>query len=141
MRRISIFYVTAGLAITMAFLLVLLPACDEKLPLATPYFPVQSQPQEVLLQARLEGELVLDEEYLRIYDNLILWPYGYSVEVEGNDIWVVNDENERVVKVGDWVVIGGGVISAEFAMEKIGEDLPEGCTGPYWLGNPIVDEE
>ncbi len=132
-RRKIPLYLTDGFAIVLVISLMMLSSCAEKTPLPTPYFPVQKEVQEMGLMAELSGELVLDDGCLRVHDNLILWPYGYTVEMEGDDIWVVNEHGEGVVKVGDRVQMGGGVISAEFAEEKIGRSLPEGCTGHFWL--------
>jgi hypothetical protein len=132
-KRKILLYLTLGFIVILTVSLALLPACGEKTPSPTPYFPVQAEVQELGLNALLSGELVLDDGCLRVYDNLILWPYGYTVEMEGDDIWVVNEHGEWVVNVGDRVQMGGGVISAEFAEEKIGRSLPEGCMGPFWL--------
>ena len=131
--RKSRFYLLAGFAVILTISLELLPACGEKTPSPTPYFPVQAEVQEMGLDALLSGELVLDDGCLRVHDTLILWPYGYTLEIEGGDILVVNEHGEWVAKVGDRVRMGGGHISAEFAEEKIGRSLPEGCTGPFWL--------
>lgn len=131
--RKSRFYLLAGFAVILAISLIMLPACGEKTPLPTPYFPVQAEVQELGLLAQMTGELVLDDGCLRVWDTLILWPYGYTLEIEDGDIWVVSEHSERVTKVGDRVRMGGGQISAEFAEEKIGRSLPEGCTGPFWL--------
>jgi hypothetical protein len=123
-----------GVAVILMLSLTSLTACDEKIPQPTPYFPVQSEVQEIGLTAEMSGELVLDDNgCLRVFDYLILWPYGYTLEIEGDVIWVVNEEGVRVAKAGDNLRMGGGEIPPDFAEEKIGQALPGDCAGPYWL--------
>ena len=99
-----------------------------------PYFPTYKEPQTYFLLAQLQGKLTVDEGYLRVNDNLIIWPYGYSLDTENGEIWIISDEGQPVTKVGDTIQMGGGGASASFVEEKIGQPLPEGCEGPYWLG-------
>jgi hypothetical protein len=71
---------------------------------------------------------------------LIIWPYGYSLKVEGDDRWVINDKNEKVARVGDWIYLVGGEIPAWAVNELIGYSLPDDAKGPYWLvGDVILD--
>jgi hypothetical protein len=98
-----------------------------------PYFPVQKEFQTTVLTSLIQGKLVLNNGYLRVYDELIIWPYGYSLKTEGKEMWVINEKGQPAARVGDEVGIGGGEIPADFAEEKIGHPLPEGCEGPYWL--------
>jgi hypothetical protein len=98
------------------------------------FFPVQVEKPEFDMQALLQGVLTRDNDgYLRVYDELIIWPYGYSYQIEGEDIWILDDNSIRIFKVGDFVHIGGGEIPKDWAEEKIGQSLPENCQGPYWL--------
>lgn len=105
------------------------------------YFPVQKEPQTAVLTALLPGELVADNGYLRVAGNLILWPHGYSLKTEGQDIWVINDKGQPAAKVGDWIKIGGGVVSTSYAEQILEHPLPEGCEGPYWLAAEIVNQD
>jgi hypothetical protein len=120
---------------------VILSGCRIDEPQTSVYFIVQQEPAEIVLLASLPGELVLDEDgYLRVCDNIILWPYGYSYDVRDGEIRITDDEGREVARVGEWVSIGGGQINASFAAEKIGHDLPEGCTGPFWLAGGGIDD-
>jgi len=106
-----------------------------------PYFPVQKEVAETVMLARLGGKLVLDDTgYLRVNDTLIIWPYGYSLKIEGKEIWIINDKGEKIAHVGDWVNLGGGEVPAWAVVERIGQALQEDAKGPYWIaGDVIVD--
>ena len=76
-----------GFVALLIFSMILLPSCGEKTPLPTPYFPVQAEVQTMGLDALWYGEMVLDgNRYLRVRDTLILWPYGYTLEMEDCNI-------------------------------------------------------
>lgn len=141
MGRKPLHSLAVGITFVLIISLMLLPACIEETHLPYPYFPVQKEIPEAFLLALLPGKLVLDEEYLRVNDSLILWPYGYTLEIQEDDIWVADEEGRRVARVGDWIEIGGGFIPEEYVEEKIGDTLPESCTGPFFLGNPLIDKE
>ena len=104
------------------------------------YLPVQNERGTELLTALLSGRLVLDQGYLRVSAEpktyLIIWPYGYSWQAKNNEIWVLDDKGQAVVKVGDSVTIGGGDIPQSFAEQKIDKRFPENVQGPFWLANP-----
>jgi len=105
------------------------------------FFPVQKEVQSEVMGLLLQGELVLDNGCLRVHDELILWPYGYSLKTEGKEIWVIDDKGQTVAHIGDLVRLGGGEIPAFFAEEKLGQLLPEGCEGPYFLAGVVVTDE
>ena len=105
------------------------------------FFPVQKEVQTTILGALLQGELVLDNGCLRVHDELILWPYGYSLKTEDKEIRVIDDRGQSVAHVGHHVRLGGGQIPAFFAEEKLGHPLPEGCDGPYFLAGEVVTDE
>ena len=95
--------------------------------------------------ARTEGRLILDEGYLRLKpifgeSYMIIWPYGYTVRLEDKTIQVLNVDGQAVARVGDWIVLGGGVVdSMEVAENSIGQPLPPDCTGPYWITGTIIE--
>lgn len=92
------------------------------------FFPVQKEAAREAMQVLLQGDLVLDSSgCLRVHDHLILWPYGYSVNIKGDEIHVIDDKGQIVGRVGEFVKLGGGNIPAFFAEEKLGYPLPEGC--------------
>ncbi|OGO17505.1 MAG: hypothetical protein A2Z15_05820 [Chloroflexi bacterium RBG_16_50_11] len=109
-------------------------------PPSEPYFPVQTEIPSTYLLALLPGKLIMDKDgYLRISEQntLVLWPYGYSFKIEGQDVWIINDKGMKAVKVGDDITLGGGFIPDNVVPMKIGHALPEGCKGPFWLANPL----
>ena len=89
------------------------------------YFPrmVHQRGEVVMLQASLEGRLVLRDNCLRVVppdwlgpeDYLIIWPPGFAVESDGEDVVVVNGGGNRMVLVGEPVRLGGGFSSSNRA--------------------------
>jgi hypothetical protein len=103
----------------------------------TLYFPVQKEPQTTVLIALLSGQLVSEDGYLKVKDELIIWPYGYSMKQDKNEIWIYNEKSQMVFKAGDVIQIGGGEVSISTAEEKIGKQLPTDIEGPFWLAGNI----
>ena len=68
---------------------------------------------------------------------LIIWPYGYSLKIEGNEIWIINEKGQAVTKAGDTIKLGGGFVDASASEERMGHALPEAATGPYFISNPL----
>ena len=107
-----------------------------------PYFPVQKDVPQMLYLVLLPGTLVMDKDgYLRVNVDkdtqaLVIWPYGYSLKVEGKEIQIINDKGQIVAKVGDTVKLGGGFVGVSDAEERIGHALPKNATGPYFISNP-----
>lgn len=103
------------------------------------FFPMQKQVESNVMLALLQGVLTRDNDgYLRVYNELIIWPYGYTYQMRGNDIWILDENNTSIFKVGDSIKIGGGEVPKEWAEAKIGQVLPENCDGPYWLMGSYV---
>lgn len=119
-------------------------SCD-KVPTSTPYFPTQRDPGAVQMLARGEGRLILDEGYLRFKmtfgeSYMIIWPYGYTIRLEGKTIQVLNADGRVVARAGDRIVIGGGETNSTEGIENsIGQPLPLDCTGPYWIAGEIIE--
>lgn len=96
--------------------------------------------------ALFEGKLVLDNNNcLRLKPScdkgnsmFPVWPYGYSLKIIGKQIQVVDKgkDNHIVAIVGDEIKLGGGEITSEIVESYIGQQLPDACTGPYWLVSP-----
>ena len=97
------------------------------------YFLVQKERQTEILTAALSGELVCNDGYLRVLDFIVIWPYGYSVRSGENELLVINDRGESLARVGDGVRLEGGEIPASVVEDKIGQKLPSGVQGPFWL--------
>jgi hypothetical protein len=118
-----------------------LSACSYSSPASVTFFPVHKEPQTIILLVQLQGTLTADDGYLRVSGKLVIWPYGYSYKIENNEIWILDNKGQTVAKVGDSVMLGGGVAERFFAEEKIGQSLPAGCEGPYWLAGQITKSE
>jgi hypothetical protein len=108
-----------------------------------PYFPVQKNVPQIMYLMLLHGTLVMDKDgYLRVnvtkdLPALVIWPYGYSLKIEGKEIQVINDKGQIVAKVGDTVTLGGGFVPlVSDVEERIGHALPKNATGPYFISNP-----
>jgi hypothetical protein len=134
---------TAGMAITLLILLLICgcSASNTTTTQKTPYFPVQKEVPSEYMLALLSGKLVNEGGFLRVQgdDNsssLIIWPYGYSLEVAGNQIWVIDKKGQHVFAVGDTVKLGGGFLGAPDAEARIGQSLPPDAVGPYFISNP-----
>src|SRR3989304_7519193 len=71
----------------------------------TPFFPVQKADGEQML-AELQGKLVLENGCLRVDDGysnyLIIWPHGFSMRTEGEEIQVLDSNRRVVARVGDY---------------------------------------
>jgi len=107
-----------------------------------PYFPVQKDVPQELMLALLPGTLVVDKDgYLRVnvtkdLQALAIWPYGYSLKIEGEEFQIINDKGQIVAKVGDTVKLGGGFVGVSAVEQRIGHALPKNATGPYFISNP-----
>src|SRR3989304_2870261 len=113
---------------------------------SVPYFPVQKAGMATM-EVILEGKLELDNGCLRIKyfdDNyLLIWPYGFSLRTEGEEIQVIDENGQVFARVGDNIRVGGGEITGENAKELIEKyyietPLPEDCQGPYWVVGEVV---
>jgi hypothetical protein len=115
---------------------------------STPFFPVQRAGLS-RMEALTEGRLELDNGYLRVdnVDNyLLIWPHGFSLRTEGEEILVIDDNGQVFARVGDKITVGGGEIAIpeEEAKELIEESivdqpLPDDCQGPYWIIGEVVN--
>ena len=102
-----------------------------------PCFPVQKAGLD-RWAGELEGKLVLDNGCLRVDKYLLIWPHGFSLRTEGEEILVIDSNGQVVARVGDIINVGGGEVTAEGAREFIGKSftvqpLPDNCTGPYFF--------
>lgn len=134
------------LTITLApLLLSLLVACSTQ-PIVDdshPFFPTQKNVND-MMTARTEGILIVDNGYLRLKSilsensSLLIWPYGFSLDMEGDDIKILDKEGEEVARVGDVVNMGGGDVPKEYAEDFMGRKLPDGAKGPFWVVGEVV---
>lgn len=114
---------------------------------SSPFFPVQKAGLDGMT-ALLEGKLELDNGYLRVkyFDNnyLLIWPYGFSLRTEGEEIQVIDSNGQVVARVGDKIRVGGGERTGEKAKEFIEkyiveQPLPDDCQSPYWIVAGVVE--
>ena len=93
----------------MALLLLIVSSCtdvdEETLP--SPYLPQLSEPMEERMMAELEGDLVLVDGCIRVksyydgeetYPRLLIWPYGFRLEIE-DAVVRVRDDMGRIVGI------------------------------------------
>ena len=65
---------------------------------------------------------------------LLIWPSGFAADVEGLDVRVVDANGGIAARVGDHVRLTRATISYNEALDKgLVRDIPEDCTGPYYL--------
>ena len=106
--------------------------------LHTPYFPQLASPMPERMTAEREGELVLVDGCIRLNGAVLIWPYGFRVEVEGEVVRVWDDTDRLVGMVGEPIYVGGGEYALGYGYERhieklIGEPLSDNCPGPFWL--------
>ncbi len=113
------------------------------------FFPVQLEKyaSEPYPSALATGEIVLTDGYLRLSSvpdptsqPLIIWPAGFSVQVNNGKIQIINEAKNLVFNIGDNVKIGGGEVPAGIVEKYIGQAIPAGCEGPYWIASGIEAE-
>jgi len=122
-------------------LLVLVPvACTTTVEI---YFPVQKSGL-AQMDVLLEGNLELDDGWLRAQSSdssyLLIWPYGFSVQGEGEEIQVLDGDGQVVAIVGEAIKVDGGESTVEIVEMYIGRLLPDDCAGPFWLVSGVIND-
>jgi len=86
------------IALTTILVALLATACPNNstsISTPAPFFPVQRGGLDQM-DALLQGELELDDGYLRVKyfdDNyLLIWPHGFSLRTEGKEIQVIDSD-------------------------------------------------
>jgi hypothetical protein len=128
--------------------MVMLFSCDNNGSLSTPpFFPILKAPEPFRLEALAQGKLSLKDNCLRLTpvllpgDGLLLiWPYGYTLKIEGSDVSIVDDSGLVVAKVGEKIKVGGGEITLERAEQYLGVSLSEKHPGPYWRVSEVIKD-
>ena len=108
-----------------------------------PHFPQQREGLDVL-EALLEGQLVLEDGCLRATsvngtDYLLIWPHGYELTVDGQEIRI-RDGSGVSLSVGEEVRIGGGTRKLAHVRTLVEQPLPDDCPGPYWIVGEVLDQ-
>jgi hypothetical protein len=104
----------------------------------TPFFLKERDPQNVYLLADLRGELVVADGCIRINSidgksYLPIWPYGFSLQIKGNLIQILDATDQFVAQVGDNLFISGGIMPGEHRTVYARQPIPVNCPGPYWI--------
>lgn len=114
------------------------PAAPPLDPPAGIVFPRQHPPEglRVEMSALLVGELVEENGCLRVgepgHTNLVIWPYDHTVTAADDGRLQIHDGTGAVVaRQGDIVHLGGGQVPSADSLTPI--DIPDRCTGPYWI--------
>ncbi|MEA1894957.1 MAG: hypothetical protein U9N36_07125 [Euryarchaeota archaeon] len=131
---------------------ILVTGCIEKPPQngnsintssSAPFFPVQKDPKPAgYMEALLVGELVIEDDCLRVDHDLLVWPHGFSLSIVGEVIQVIDGTGQPMACVGDKVKVSGGEVGTSELpggyLSELSTQLPsDRCQGPYW----IVGEE
>lgn len=73
---------------------------------------------------------------------VIVWPPGFGLSVEGDEISVLNEKGKVVARVGDLIKVGGSTtrsLDGQMAIsEQLRRQLPERCPGLYQIADPEV---
>ncbi len=118
------------------------------------FFPTQSKPATEHMEALLSGTLEEINDCLRVNGNLIIWPYGFSINTdEKGGIQVIDNrsyphKSRPIIRVGDKVRFGGGGFSEDEyedgmdmvdILSNLSAELPSDCcSGPYWILGEII---
>jgi hypothetical protein len=100
------------------------------------HFPQLINPQPAYLEARLTGELTLENGCLRVQETdaistLLIWDSRFSLADDKGVIKIINSSTgEALASVGDFVAVGGGYMDDPTAL-GLKEPLPENCPGSY----------
>jgi hypothetical protein len=65
-------------------------------------------------------------------DYLIIFPHGFELRVQSEEIVVLNGQGTPVARIGDRVVLGGS------GNPNSSDDEIHGCSGPFWNGDSMV---
>jgi len=100
--------------------------------------PVQRAGMEIIKELLVvQGRLVEDNSCLRLeysgVSYLLIWPHAFSVDTGGEKTVVIDAEGRIVARVGDFIQVGGGVVSSHIAREIIVGELPADCKGPCYV--------
>ncbi len=63
--------------------------------------------------------------YLRVDGKLLVWPLGYNVLLENDDIWILDAQKQKIARVGDTVKVTGVGAYKRQIQHAIGEMLRE----------------
>lgn len=138
------------LKVLMIGIIILISGCVEETqqndisvntPTSTPFFPQQKENPAIYMDAELVGELVLEDGCLRVGDDLLVWPHGFSLSTEDGVIQIIDDNGQPIMRVGDKIKLGGGEMPSE-RIAKYSAELPsDRCSGPYWIVGEVITSD
>jgi hypothetical protein len=140
-KNISVSRKSILLFVSMMLALLLVSSSCYSAQSDTPYFPVLRG--KVGMEALATGMLILEDGYLRLSpsysdDNfLIIWPKGYSLDKNGDEIRILDEEGQVVARVGDNISAAGGEVECLSVFWLKGGFLPFNCKGPYWVTSEV----
>jgi hypothetical protein len=122
--------------------LVLVPvACNTTVEV---FFPVQKSSDLDQMTADFNGDLELVDGWLRARsvgsDYLLIWPYGFTVRGQGEEIQVLDGDGQVVAIEGEVIRVGGGESTLEVVEAYIGKLLPDDLAGPFWIVSEVISD-
>jgi heat shock protein HslJ len=98
------------------------------------------------MMALYVGPLTMVDGCLRLgcceTDELVVWPPDFEATIENDTIRVRYDDQDVEVRLGQVVRLGGGEVKSIEAFDKdTRQQVPSGCSGPYWLASSISPVE
>ena len=102
-----------------------------------PYFPTQKVRATEQMQALLVGKLELINGCLRVGENLLIFPYGFTLRNTNDTLTVYDAAGQRLAAVGDTIRLGGGQLGTGENNTPL-EFENERCNGPYWIIGDVL---
>lgn len=110
------------------------------------FMPQLKQRDVVSMTALLIGDLVVEEDCLRIRDiytgesRLVIWQADYFLTDNDGVLTILDETGAVVAQVGERVFLGGGE-QPTLNEAELRQPLPDSCGGPYWrMGNFLPEE-
>ena len=104
------------------------------------YFPVQKAGNLTHLELKSHGWLILEKGALRVRplyfyctSYLIVWPSGYTFEVEGREVRVMDRDGKVVARTGHWMTFGGGPSTGGVSQYYLENPIPTEYPGPFYI--------
>jgi hypothetical protein len=120
-----------------------------------PYLAVQNHSSYGCLDMGIHGTLIIEDNCVKLRSSALpgdplygsaditmipIWPQGYFLDTGGVKIQILNDKQEPVALIGDYVFGGGGIDGSNPSAEKMNPSLerplPSGINGPFWIVCP-----
>jgi hypothetical protein len=99
------------------------------------------------MEALVDGLLIEENGCLRVTDEsyeegfLIVWPFDTDISIAGEDIDLLNGDDQVVARVGEALRIAGGAMESTTSMGRYDDLIPglpiDGCAGPYWVAGEL----